>query len=100
MGEVNRGTVTTNLDAIITAFKASGAKLAGLCSSDDICEREAIDAAKALKAAGATHIYLAGRPKNSDALKDAGVGTFIFAGCDAVATLTAAHDILGVESKR
>ena len=50
--------------------------------------------------AGATHIYLAGRPKDADALKAAGVGTFIFAGCDALATLKAAHDILAVESKR
>ena len=33
------------------------------------------------------------------ALKDAGVGTFIFAGCDALATLTAAHGILTAESK-
>jgi methylmalonyl-CoA mutase len=102
MGEVKstRGTVTTNIDAMVAVFKSSGAKLACLCSSDALYEREAIDAAKALKAACATHIYLAGRPKNSDALKEAGVGTLIFAGCDAVATLTAAHDILGVESKR
>ncbi len=50
------------------------------CSSDEVYAREAADAAKALKAAGATHIYLAGRPKDADALKAAGVGTFIFAG--------------------
>ncbi len=49
---------------------------------------------------GATHIYLAGRPKDADTLKAAGVGTFIFAGGDALATLKAAHDILAVESKR
>ena len=85
---------------MIAAFKASGAKLACLCSSDAVYAREAADAAKALAQAGATHIYLAGRPKDADALKAAGVGTFIFAGCDALATLKAAHDILdrGVES--
>jgi methylmalonyl-CoA mutase len=87
-------------DAMITAFKASGARLACLCSSDAIYERDAVDAAKALKVAGAAHIYLAGRPKDADKLKASGVGTLIFAGCDAVATLRAAHDILGVESKR
>jgi len=89
-----------NRDAMIAAFKTSDAKLACLCSADAVYERQALDAAKALKAAGATHIYLAGRPKNADALKAAGVGTFIFAGGDALATLKAAHDILAVESKR
>jgi methylmalonyl-CoA mutase len=87
-------------DAMITAFKASGAKLACLCSTDAVYERDAIDAARALKAAGATHIYLAGRAKEAETLKAAGVGTFIFAGGDALATLKAAHDILAAESKR
>jgi methylmalonyl-CoA mutase len=77
------------------AFKTSGAKLACLCSSDEVYARDAADAARALAAAGASHIYLAGRPKDADALKAAGVGTFIFAGGDAVATLKAAHDIMG-----
>jgi len=86
--------------AMMAAFKASGAKLTCLCSSDEIYSREAANTAKALKQAGAAHVYLAGRPKDADALKAAGVGTFIFAGCDALATLDAAHDILGVESKR
>jgi methylmalonyl-CoA mutase len=89
-----------NRDAMIAAFTASGAELACLCSTDAVYERDAIDAAKALQAAGATHIYLAGRQKGAEALKAAGVGTFIFAGCDALATLKAAHDILAVESKR
>jgi len=49
----------------------------------------------ALRAAGATHIFLAGRPEELEAaLKTAGVGTFIHAGCDVVATLTAAHELL------
>jgi methylmalonyl-CoA mutase len=89
-----------NRDAMVAAFKASGAKLACLCSSDKVYEREAADAAKALAQAGATHIYLAGRPKDAEVLKAAGVGTFIFAGGDALTTLKAAHDILAVESKR
>ena len=85
---------------MVAAFNASAAKLACLCSSDAVYDLEAIDAAKALKSAGAMHIYLAGRPKNADALKAAGVGTFIFAGGDALATLRAAYDILSPESKR
>jgi methylmalonyl-CoA mutase len=86
--------------AMTAAFKASGATLACLCSTDDIYAREAANGAKALAQAGAKHIYLAGRPRDADALKAAGVGTLIFAGSDALATLKAAHDILGVESKR
>jgi methylmalonyl-CoA mutase len=87
-------------DAMVAAFKASGAKLACLCSSDAVYARGTADAAKALAQAGATHIYLAGRPQDAEVLKAAGVGTFIFAGGDALATLKAAHDILAVESKR
>jgi len=86
-------------DAMIAAFKASDAKLACLCSSDEVYGREALDAAAALKAAGATHIYLAGRPKDAEPLKAAGIGFFIFAGCDVLATLKAAHAILSMESK-
>ncbi len=69
-------------DAMVAAFKASGAKLACLCSSDKVYASEAADAAKALAAAGA-HIYLAGRPGEIEAaLKEAGVQDFIYAGCD------------------
>ena len=85
---------------MIAAYKASGATLACLCSSDAVYEREAADAARALAQAGAAHVYLAGRPKDADAIKTAGVGTFIFAGCDALATLNAAHGILDPEAKR
>jgi methylmalonyl-CoA mutase len=84
-------------DAMIAAFKASGARIACLCSSDEVYGREATGAAKALAQAGAVHIYLAGRPKETDALKAAGVGTFIFVGCDALATLQAAYGILAVK---
>jgi methylmalonyl-CoA mutase len=80
-------------DAIVTAFRASGAKLACLCSSDDVYGQQASEAARAL--AGAAHIYLAGRPRAlEDTLKTAGVGTFIFVGCNVLEILTAAHDIL------
>ncbi len=81
--------------ALASAFKASGLALACLCSSDRVYEREAIAAAEALGAAGARHIYLAGRPGGREAvLRAAGVQSFIYEGCDALATLKAAHDIL------
>jgi methylmalonyl-CoA mutase len=80
-------------DDMVAAFKASGAKLACLCGSDEVYAREAVEAAQAL--AGASHIYLAGRPREFESvLKAAGVETFIFAGCDVLATLGAAHEIL------
>jgi len=83
---------------LVAAYEAAGAKLACLCSSDKIYEREAAPAAKALKAAGADHIYLAGRPGEREAaLRAADVQSFIYEGCDALATLKAAYDILGNE---
>jgi methylmalonyl-CoA mutase len=84
-------------DEMVAAFKASGAKLACLCSSDKAYEAEAVDAAKALTAAGASRIYLAGRPGELEAaLKAAGVQDFIYVGCDVVATLRAAQRQLGL----
>ncbi len=78
--------------ALSTAFKASGAPLVCLCSSDKTYAAHAAAAAAALKSAGARHIYLAGRPGEQEgSLRDAGVGDFIFAGGDALATLRDAH---------
>jgi methylmalonyl-CoA mutase len=75
-----------------TAFKASGAALACLCSSDKVYADHAIPAAKALQAAGSKHIYLAGRPGEQEAaLRAAGVNDFIFAGGDALAILGEAY---------
>ena len=79
-----------------SAFKASRAALACLCGPDRMYDAEAAGAAAALKAEGARHIYLAGRPGAREAaLKVAGVQSFIYEGCDALATLSAAYDILG-----
>jgi len=86
-------------DDMLAAFKASGAGVACLCSSDDVYVAEAVDAAKALAAAGARHIYLAGRSGELEAaLKAAGIGTFIYVGCDVAATLTLAHAMLRAPS--
>jgi methylmalonyl-CoA mutase len=75
-------------NALVTAFKASGATLACLCSSDKVYAEQATAAAKALQAAGSTHVYLAGRPGRQEAsLRAAGVNDFIFAGGEALATL-------------
>jgi methylmalonyl-CoA mutase len=84
-------------DEMAAAFKASGAALACLCSSDGVYASEAESAAKILRAARATHIYLAGRPGDREAaLAAAGIGSFIFVGCDVLAILKAAQGELGL----
>src|SRR5258707_15313024 len=54
-------------EALAAAFKASNAGGACLCSSDKVYADRAVAAAKALQAAGAKHIYLAGRPGEHEA---------------------------------
>jgi methylmalonyl-CoA mutase len=81
---------------MIAGFKASRAKLACLCGSDATYAEQAVDAAKALTEAGAI-VHLAGRPGELEAaLKEAGVKTFVFMGCDVLSTLQAAYAILEV----
>jgi len=82
---------------MVSAFRASGAALACLCSSDKLYETQAADAARALSAAGAGHIYLAGRGgRLESALQEAAVAGFIYSGCDALALLIEAHRLLGL----
>jgi methylmalonyl-CoA mutase len=82
----------TDPAALAAAFKASGAALACLCSSDKVYAGHAAAAAKALQAAGAKHIYLAGRPGEQEAsLRAAGVNDFVYAGGDALAMLQEAY---------
>ena len=85
--------VEGNDDNLAKRFTDSGAKLACLCSSDKGYAREAADAAKALAAAGAKHIYLAGKPgADRAALESAGIGSFLHQGCDTLQVLNAAYD--------
>jgi methylmalonyl-CoA mutase len=80
---------------LVAAFKASGADLVCLCSSDRIYADRAEAAAKALQAAGARPIYLAGRAGEREAaLRAAGIGNFIFAGSDALAMLEEAYRLM------
>jgi len=74
--------------AAAAAFKASGLDAACICSSDAVYADHADATAKALKAAGAKLVLMAGRPGEREAaLKAAGVDQFLFAGADAVRTL-------------
>ncbi|WP_262271892.1 methylmalonyl-CoA mutase subunit beta [Microvirga yunnanensis] len=75
------------------AFGNSGARLSCLCSTDEIYEQHAAAAAETLRAAGSTLVALAGRPgEHDEAWTRAGIGTFVFAGCDALAILSQALD--------
>lgn len=74
--------------AAAAAFKASGATTACICSSDAVYADKAEAVAKALKAAGAKTVLMAGRPGDKEAAyRAAGVDGFLAAGADAVATL-------------
>lgn len=73
------------------AFEDSGATEACICSSDALYEEQAASTAEALAAAGARHVFLAGRPGQYP-----GVDSYVFAGCDAVAVLSATLDRMGV----
>ncbi|MFI6854988.1 methylmalonyl-CoA mutase family protein [Streptomyces sp. NPDC050416] len=73
------------------AFEDSGATEAVLCSSDALYEEKASEVAAELRSAGASHVFLAGRPGQY-----AGVDAYVFAGCDAVAVLSATLDRMGV----
>jgi len=72
-------------------FAASGTTIACLCSSDKVYAEQAEPAAAALRAAGATQVYLAGKGSH------AGVDEYLYVGVDALALLTSVLTQLGVQ---
>jgi len=77
-----------NAEAAVAAFKSSGAKSACICSSDALYNDHAEPTAKALKAAGANLVLMAGKPGDGEAdYKAAGVDQFLFAGLAVITTL-------------
>ncbi|MFI9530404.1 methylmalonyl-CoA mutase family protein [Micromonospora rosaria] len=72
-------------------FTASGARVACLCSSDRGYAASAEAVARALADAGATRVWLAGRPAGHS-----GVDDYLYTGCDAVAALETTLRDLGV----
>ncbi len=75
---------------LAAAFRASGCRMAVLCSTDKMYESEAAGAAEALKQAGAQSVWLAGKHEVP------GIDANIFAGADVVHLLQLAHAGLGV----
>jgi methylmalonyl-CoA mutase len=88
------GPVTDDPAAIVGAFTTSGTTVACLCSSDPVYGEQGVAVAEALRAAGATAVYVAGRPKAVlDQLAAAGAERTIQVGADVRATLT---ELLGL----
>jgi methylmalonyl-CoA mutase len=85
----------------VAAFKASGAKLVIICSSDAWYETSAAELGSALKQAGASRVILAGNPGANEAkYKEAGIDQFIFIGCDVLGTLTELADFSSDQQKQ
>jgi methylmalonyl-CoA mutase len=84
-----------------SAFAASGASIACICSSDRLYAELAAATARALREAGARKVLLAGRPHGlgegfGEGMRAAGIDAFIAAGDDALATLAMLHGALNV----
>jgi methylmalonyl-CoA mutase len=80
-------------EALAKELGNDGAPIACLCSSDAVYAEHAVSAARALVAAGARRIWLAGRPgEQAEELRAAGVGDYVYVGCDALAVLQAAFE--------
>lgn len=80
----------TDLDALRKAFSESGAFCACICSSDSLYAALAVPAARALKAAGARHVWIAGRVGEQEReFRAAGIEGFVAAGCDMLEFLDA-----------
>ncbi|WP_409235337.1 methylmalonyl-CoA mutase small subunit [Streptomyces sp. PA5.6] len=82
--------VSVDAETAAEAFAASGASVACVCSSDALYAEQAEAVARALKAAGALRVFLAGRGEFTE------IDAYVFAGCDAVAVLTSTLDRMGV----
>ena len=90
-----------DMAALVATFRASGARLACLCGSDATYAERAVEAARALKAAGAVTVYLAGTPgEDEPALRAAGIDASLAAGMDLVAFLEDTLDRLGIGRRR
>jgi methylmalonyl-CoA mutase len=82
---------------VVAAFRASGAKVACLATSDRLYGEHAVPVAEALTAAGAGPIWLAGRPGDrAGEYSAAGIDHFVFVGVNALGALREVHHQAGV----
>ncbi|MBK9302603.1 MAG: methylmalonyl-CoA mutase [bacterium] len=84
--------------ALAAALRASGCRLAVICSTDELYAERLPAAAAALKGAGAATVVVAGRMGEHEAAwRAAGVDRAIYLGCDVLETLGALLDGLEVQ---
>jgi methylmalonyl-CoA mutase len=96
-GGIHSATLTGDIAAIAQGLKQSGVSMACLCGSDRCYAEEAVAAAQALRAAGVSRLYLAGKPGDREQeVRAAGVDEFIHIGVDVLASLELAHAELGL----
>ena len=82
------------------AFRDSGLRAACLCGDDELYDSLGPAAVAALKAAGASPLWVAAPPgEPADGLLAAGADELLHAGCDLVERLRALHQALGVTSE-
>jgi methylmalonyl-CoA mutase len=79
----------------VEGFAEAGTTVACICGTDKDYAGSAGELAAALKAGGATQVWLAGKP---DLAVD-GVDGYVFAGCDALAALRTVHDEVGLSAE-
>ncbi|HWA00087.1 MAG TPA: methylmalonyl-CoA mutase family protein [Caulobacterales bacterium] len=78
-------------NALLAAYKASGALVAIICGTDARYGDNMALTAEALRDAGCRHIILAGEPRGTDLIQQ-----FVWSGCDAIGALRSLHAALGV----
>jgi methylmalonyl-CoA mutase len=75
----------------VEGFAEAGTTVACICGTDRDYAASAAELAEQLRKAGATQVWLAGKPD----LDVDGVDGYVFAGCDALAALRSVHEQLG-----
>lgn len=87
------------MEALVDAFRASGARIAVIASTDACCGEHAENCAQRLKAAGADWIVMAGKPGEAETkYRGAGVDQFIYVGVDVLRELETLHAALGISA--
>ncbi len=88
------GGVETPVADGASGLARAGTTVACICGTDGDYAESAAGLAADLRAAGATQVWLAGRPS----LAVDGVDGYVYAGCDALAVLRTVHAQLGIPS--
>jgi len=83
-----------DIDTVINAFTASGAKLAVICGTDDLYKKYGISLTEGLLHAGAK-VFIAGKPANMQELEGKGLEGAIFMGVNALAVYEHAYGLIG-----